>query len=115
SGRRTLHRTVQAAIDIIHERYQTNLSLELVAREVFVSNTYLSTLFKQELGVNFLDYVHQFRIEQSKSLLLQQLKIFAVAKLVGYQDERHFSHTFKKWMGITPSQYQKRHINLHNC
>lgn len=108
SGRRTLHRTVQAALDIIHERYQTNLSLEMVAREVFVSNTYLSTLFKQELGVNFLDYVHQFRIEQSKTLLLQQLKIFAVAKLVGYQDERHFSHTFKKWMGITPSQYQKK-------
>lgn len=110
SGRSHLHRTVEAAIDIIQERYAANLSLEQVAKEVFVSNTYLSTLFKQELGINFLDYLHQFRIEKSKHLLLKQLKVYAVAKMVGYQDERHFSHTFKKWTGLTPSQYQKNKL-----
>lgn len=110
AGRGNMHRTVQAAIDIIQERYAANLSLEQVAKEVFVSNTYLSTLFKQELGINFLDYLHQFRVEKSKPLLLNQLKVFAVAKMVGYQDERHFSHTFKKWTGLTPSQYQKNKL-----
>lgn len=45
--------------------------------------------------------------EEAKKLLRQNLKMYAVAKLVGYGEERHFSATFKKWTGLTPSQYQK--------
>ena len=103
-----LHRTVQSAIAIIHAKYASNLTLDQVARETFVSTSYLSTLFKQELGVNFLDYLHQYRIEQSKALLRKNYKVYAVANEVGYQDEKHFSTTFKKWTGLTPKQYQKQ-------
>lgn len=102
-----LHRTVQATLELIRAKYDTNLTLELAAKETFVSNSYLSSLFKQELGVNFLDYLHQYRIERAKELLREHYKIYAVAKLVGYGEERHFSATFKKWTGMTPSQYQK--------
>ncbi|RKP57301.1 response regulator [Cohnella endophytica] len=104
-----IHRTVQAALDVIHSKYNTNIALDAVAKEVYVSNTYLSSLFKQELGVNFLDYLHQYRIEQAKPLLKRNYKIFAIAKMVGYHEERHFSATFKKWTGLTPTQFQKSH------
>lgn len=107
SKHRPLHRTVVAALEIIRAKYNTNLTLEYVAKEAYVSNTYLSSLFRQELGVNFLDYLHQYRVEEAKKLLRQNLKMYAVAKLVGYGEERHFSATFKKWTGLTPSQYQK--------
>ncbi|WP_379130718.1 response regulator [Paenibacillus sp. sgz500958] len=107
SKHRPLHRTVITALDVIHQKYNTNLTLEFVAKEAFVSNTYLSSLFRQELGINFLDYLHQFRVEEAKKLLRLNLKIYAVARLVGYGEERHFSATFKKWTGLTPSQYQK--------
>ncbi len=103
-----LHRTVQTALVIIHTKYALNLTLDQVARETYVSTSYLSTLFKQELGVNFLDYLHQYRIEQSKVLLRKNYKVYAVANEVGYQDERHFSTTFKKWTGLTPMQYRKK-------
>lgn len=103
-----LHRTVQSALIIIHAKYAHNLTLDQVARETFVSNSYLSTLFKQELGVNFLDYLHQYRIEQSKQLLRKNYKVYAVANEVGYSDEKHFSTTFKKWTGLTPMQYRKQ-------
>ncbi len=103
-----LHKTVRAATRIIQAKYNTNLTLENLAKEVFVSPTYLSSLFKQELGVNYLDYLHQYRIKKAKRLLKQNFKIYAIAKSVGYQDERHFSNTFKKWVGKTPSQYQKK-------
>ncbi|HWI66051.1 MAG TPA: response regulator [Symbiobacteriaceae bacterium] len=107
SSHRPLHRTVEAAVRIVEAHYSSNLTLEAVAREVFVSTSYLSTLFKQEMGINFLDYLHQYRVERAKELLGREaLKVFAVARLVGYQDERHFSATFKKWTGVSPSQFQ---------
>ncbi|OMF36885.1 hypothetical protein BK133_08165 [Paenibacillus sp. FSL H8-0548] len=109
SNQKSLHRTVSATIELIKHRYNTNFTLELAAKETFVSNSYLSSLFKQELGVNFLDYLHQYRVERSKELLRQSYKIYAVSKLVGYQEERHFSSTFKKWTGLTPRQYQKNY------
>ncbi|OBZ13820.1 MULTISPECIES: response regulator [Bacillales] len=109
SNQKSLHRTVHATIELIKQRYNSNLTLELAAKETFVSNSYLSSLFKQELGVNFLDYLHQYRVERSKELLRQSYKIYAVSKLVGYQEERHFSSTFKKWTGLTPRQYQKNY------
>ncbi|HYF95255.1 MAG TPA: response regulator [Symbiobacteriaceae bacterium] len=109
SSHRPVHRTVEAAVKLVAVSYQhSNLTLESVAREVFVSTSYLSTLFKQEMGIGFLDYLHQYRIDRAKELLAREpLKVFAVAKLVGYQDERHFSATFKKWTGISPSRFQR--------
>ncbi|MDX8362406.1 response regulator [Cytobacillus sp. IB215316] len=103
-----IHKTVKAALEIIHEKYHENITLDWLAKEVFVSTTYLSSLFKQELGINFLDYLHNFRINKSKPLLKDGLKVYAVAKLVGYQDERHFSSTFKKRVGQSPSEYQRK-------
>jgi two-component system response regulator YesN len=103
-----MHRTIQAVLQIIHTRFHDNLSLESVAKEAFVSPTYLSGLFKQEVGMNFLDYLHHYRIEYSKQLLINpNLKIYTIAKQVGYRNERHFSETFKKWVGFSPSQLQK--------
>lgn len=107
TSEQSVHRTVQLAQQIIHENYYKNITLESIANEVFVSSSYLSTLFKQELGINFLDYLHQHRITQAKILLAQNYKIYEVAYKTGYKDERNFSTTFKKWNGITPSQFQK--------
>ncbi|MBJ6362665.1 response regulator [Paenibacillus sp. GCM10012307] len=112
-SQKVLHRTVQATLDLIKAKYATNLTLDSASKEVFVSNSYLSSLFKQELGINFLDYLHQYRVEKAKEYLRQQYKIYAVAKLVGYQEERHFSSTFKKWTGMTPTQYQKNYPVAH--
>jgi len=102
------HRTIRNAIAVIHAKYNTNLTLESVAKEVYVSTTYLSALFKQELGVNFLDYLHQYRIEHAKPLLGQNYKLYAVARMVGYQEERYFSRTFKKWTGLTPTEFRNQ-------
>ncbi|MFC5647697.1 response regulator [Paenibacillus solisilvae] len=105
-------RKVQQALDYIEEHYRSSgLSLAGVAKALFVSSTYLSTLFKQELGVNFLDYVHQYRIEKAKARLQAgDQKIQTVAREVGYFDEAHFTRTFKKWTGTLPSQYKKERL-----
>jgi two-component system response regulator YesN len=106
---KTHRRNIQKALEYISRHYNSaELSLSAVAKELFISNTYLSTMFKQELGINFLDYIHQYRIERAKPMLKAgQLKIQNISKEVGYFDESHFTRTFKKWTGMSPSQYQK--------
>ncbi|OPH46664.1 hypothetical protein BC351_14350 [Paenibacillus ferrarius] len=104
-----LHKTIKYVLSLIEDKYMTNLTLKSIAEEVFISQSHLSTLFRQEMGINFLDYLHQFRIDKAKLLLKQDNgKVYTVAREVGYYDEAHFVRFFKKWTGMLPSQYKKQ-------
>jgi two-component system, response regulator YesN len=108
NSQKPLHKTIEYVIALIKEKYMTNMTLKSIAEEVFISPSHLSTLFRQEMGINFLDYLHQFRIEKAKQLLKEENgKIYFIAKQVGYYDEAHFVRFFKKWTGMLPSQYKK--------
>ncbi|ANE45727.1 hypothetical protein SY83_04780 [Paenibacillus swuensis] len=102
-----LHKSVVLAKQYMEANYRHNLTVESVSKEIFVSPNYLSTLFKQEMGIRFLDYLHQYRIQQAKALLLDtDMKIYHVAKSCGYNDEKHFTKMFKKWTGVNPSEFK---------
>lgn len=99
---------VTKATEYISKNYSQNITLESVAKEVYVTPTYLSILFKRELGINFTDYLHKFRIQKAQEFLKNKaLKTYQVANLVGYQDEKYFSQIFKKYTGLSPSQYRE--------
>jgi two-component system response regulator YesN len=103
----TFHIHVKSILQIIHERYFANLTLDSLAHEVVTPHANLGQLFKQEVGMDFLDYVHHYRVEQAKAMLVEaDATVLHVAKQVGYKDERNFSYVFKKWTGLTPLQYQ---------
>ncbi|MFD0696635.1 response regulator [Paenibacillus sp. GCM10027628] len=107
--KKPLHKTIQYVLSLIEEKYMTNLTLKAIAEEVFISQSHLSTLFRQEMGINFLDYLHQFRIDKAKHLLKNDNgKVYTIARQVGYYDEAHFVRFFKKWTGMLPSQYKKQ-------
>jgi len=109
NAQKPLHKTTQHVCEIIKEKYMTNLTLKGIAEKVFISPSHLSTLFRQEMGINFLDYLHQFRIEKAKQLLREENgKVYLIATQVGYYDKAHFVRMFKKWTGVLPSQYQKK-------
>ncbi|QGQ96376.1 response regulator [Paenibacillus psychroresistens] len=108
NAQKPTHKTIEHVMALIKEKYMTNLTLKSIAEEVFISPSHLSTLFRQEMGINFLDCLHQFRIEKAKQLLKEENgKIYIIAKQVGYYDESHFVRMFKKWTGMLPSQYKK--------
>lgn len=101
-------RLLSDALSYIRENYHNNLSLDNVAQQVFISPYYLSHLFKEELGITFVEYLTRVRLEEAKKLLKEpNLSIEAVASEVGYDDASYFSKVFKKNMGISPNQYRK--------
>jgi len=95
----------------IREHYQEDISLPVLAELVNISPVYLSRLFKKEEGINFVDYLNQYRIEAAKKLLQDiRYNIIEVAHLSGFHNTKYFSKIFKKAVGITPSEYRRRHL-----
>jgi len=102
-----LNRFIQKALDYIHKNYNKDISLKTMAEELFISPAYLSFLFKQEMKTNLIDYLNSYRIDIAKELLKDvRLKNYEIAYRVGFQDEKYFCKIFKKYTGLTASQYR---------
>ena len=98
---------VQKAVEYMKQHSNEDLSLESIAEKVHVSPAYFSQIFKREMGAGFSDYLNGLRIEKAKVLLKQPfLKINEIADIVGYRSIVHFNRTFKRYVGVTPSEYR---------
>ncbi|WP_181909606.1 helix-turn-helix domain-containing protein [Paenibacillus taihuensis] len=92
----------------MEEHFSEELSLDIIASKLNITSGYLSTYFKEMMGANFVDYVNEFRIKQAWALLLQsELKIQDVALKSGYNTLSSFNRTFKKFTGVTPTEYRR--------
>lgn len=110
---RNYNETVEYTLNYILKNYQNNITLQEIADKVNYSPGYLSLLFKQETGTNFIDYLNRYRINKAKSLLKDtNYKNYEIAYKVGYQDEKYFYQVFKKYTGLTASQYRES-INMY--
>ena len=82
-----------------------------VSKVVNLNPVYFSYLFRNATGVNFTEYVNDIRLEKAKELLCDvRVNISEVAYLTGFTNARHFSRTFRKNVGINPSDYRNRHV-----
>jgi two-component system response regulator YesN len=98
---------IRFTIDYINNNYQKDLSLTYLANLVSKSYNYFSTLFKNETGSNFSDYLRKVRIDKAKELFKNGNSIVMdVAKAVGYADYIHFSKTFTRIVGVSPAKYK---------
>lgn len=107
-----VHKTGNSIDDIkqyIHEHYaDPGLSLTQVAKMFYLNPSYLSRTFKKEVGTNFIEYLTTVRVERAISLLKEQdLKAFEIAKAVGISDSNYFSTCFKKYTGVSVSDYRR--------
>ncbi len=100
---------IYEAVRYIDEHLSERLTLNQVADSICLSPNYLSSLFKKELGVGFVDYITEKRVEKAKELLTNTgMKTYEVAQQTGFLDESYFSKTFKKITGKRPSAFRKR-------
>lgn len=104
-----LKRMVRQVIEMIHEGYRGDLSLETCADHLQIHPVRLSKGFKQVTGFTFIDYVTKVRLDKAKELLsATNMKIYDVAEAVGYQ-VKYFNKLFKKIEGITAGEYRDMH------
>lgn len=99
---------LQRAISYINEHLTENLSLKEISTVVEMSPYYFTRLFKQSTGQNAYQYVMHCRMERAKHLLCKQdLTIIEIAQQVGFQNQSHFTNTFRKYTSTTPRIYRK--------
>lgn len=99
---------IKRAIVYIEENYtKDSISLNEVAGAVEVSANYFSTVFRQETGLTFTEYVTKKRMDRAKQLLRQTERSSGdIAAEVGFKDPHYFSFVFKKTQGCTPREYR---------
>ena len=101
-------RTITGITRYLQEHLAEEISRSVLAEQFHLNPQYISQLFKSEIGVNFLAYLTNIRMEKAKKLLLTtSLSIAEVAEQSGYGDYRVFTKVFKKSEGVTPSQYRR--------
>jgi AraC-like DNA-binding protein len=97
------------AVEYITENYDKDIAVTDIASALFISNIYLSQIFKNKMGISVIKYLINYRIEQAKKLLAEtDDMIYVISEEVGFHEFRHFSKTFKKITGLTPAQYRKQ-------
>lgn len=99
---------VAKAKQYIDQNFQKDISLDDVSKKVNISPYYFSKVFKEKTGENFIEYLTKKRMESAKELLIKpELSIKEICIIAGYSDPNYFSRIFKKYEGVTPSEYRE--------
>jgi two-component system response regulator YesN len=106
-GRQKRSRHLARAREYIEKHYADDVTLRSVADAVYISEFYLSHLFRKEMDTTFSDYVSRVRIDKAKSILKKALdiRIQELSEIVGFNDANYFTKSFKKLTGQSPREY----------
>lgn len=108
TGKKDSH--IAAVLDYINENYKQSITLEDLAKREFMSVHYLSRLFKNQVGIGFLDYMNHKRLESAVTdLIYTEASILSIALQNGFANTKSFSAVFKKRYEETPNQFRQRH------
>ncbi len=103
--------TIYAIKEFISKNYRNEtLSVKDISEHVFLSSSYVCTLFKNETGKTLNQFLTEFRIEKAKAMLMDpRYKITDISARVGYSDSNYFGKAFKKIVDLSPSEYRERY------
>lgn len=100
---------IRKALTFIEKHYSEDLSVEIIADSIGVSEGHLRRLFNQELGSNVVQYLKNYRIDKAKMLLeYQDEPLDTIWKKTGFASAQYFSYVFKQKEGMLPKEYMKR-------
>lgn len=107
-NRKTLvNPSLKRVIEYIDQNYMNRLTLENVAKHVFLNKTYISQMFMKHLGISFVSYLESVRIYKAQELLQNtDMSVTKIAEETGYASQSYFTKAFKKRVGMSPLQYR---------
>ena len=103
---------LRQTVSYIRAHYAEHITLADVARHVWMSPSYLSSVFSAEMGMSFTMYVQSVRIAKSKELLAGTHQTVAeIAAETGFSDQSYFTKVFTKAVGVSPTQFRRQELN----
>ena len=112
-GKQTKHETIsdiERAVHYFNENYSKPITIEQYAQEHLMSVNWFIHSFKEVMHVPPMQYIVSLRIAAAKGYLESSNKnITEISNIVGYENSLYFSRLFKKYTGMTPSEYKKKH------
>ncbi|MEA3319729.1 MAG: response regulator [Bacillota bacterium] len=100
--------TIQQIKQYIMDHSHQDISLDTLAQKVGLSPIYISKMFKEKQGINYIDFLTECRMEKAKRLMNDLEKsIKEITFEVGYHDPNYFSKVFKKMTNVSPKEYRK--------
>ncbi|MBM7661775.1 two-component system response regulator YesN [Bacillus mesophilus] len=103
--------SIQLIKKYIIEHAHKDISLDTIGKEVGLSPIYISKIFKEQLGINYIHFLTECRIEKAKKLMRDPEKsLKEITYEVGYHDPNYFSKVFRRMCNVTPTEYRKQLI-----
>jgi len=103
---------ISPIMDYIHKHIQEDLSLSHLAKTFFLSEGYLTHIFKSATSYSVKEYIISRRIMLAKQYLMENIPVTKVVELTGFNNYSHFIRTFKKIVGISPKQFAINKSNI---
>lgn len=99
---------IKKACEYVLGNIEQDITLMSIAEHLNISKNYFCSLFKQETGYNFLEYVTKIKMEWAKMLLKEgSYKTYEVSEMLGYREASYFSRLFRKYTNQSPAEYRK--------
>ncbi|MEM5596737.1 AraC family transcriptional regulator [Niallia circulans] len=116
--RRVKRQNARRSQNVIHEiekyikaNFHREIKLQEISEHFYISREYISRKFKQEYHVNISEYLVTIRMKKAQELLKSSnLKVYDIANMIGYQDDKYFRKVFKKIIGVSPNEYREMEI-----
>lgn len=106
---------IKKACDYVLQHIDEDITLLTISNKLNLSKNYFCSLFKQETGYNFLEYVTTVKMEWAKKLLKEgNCKTYEVSDMLGYRESSYFSRLFRKYTSYSPAEYKKLFRNDSN-
>ncbi|MEM6262759.1 MAG: AraC family transcriptional regulator [Bacteroidota bacterium] len=106
----TSHRLAYV-VKYIHEHLTESIDVKVLANKACLSRAQFYRAFKQELGLSPVDFINRERVERAKQLLINaSYSATDVCYACGFNSLSYFDRVFKKWVGISPSRYQRESL-----
>ncbi|MFB9327794.1 helix-turn-helix domain-containing protein [Paenibacillus aurantiacus] len=102
------HSRIKDILRYIHHHFNEEISVQSLSEKFHLSPTYLSQLFKKEVGENFVEYLSRLRIRYACKLLAEtNMTVSQIGEKCGFNDYFYFTRIFKRLNGMTPTQYRE--------